>query len=110
MQKLKEAVMGALMTEPRESVYENVIEKKERLRRPIVEDDLSVKLAIEALRRELDDLHNLFDQVTEPMLVDSIIYEMQSVQLRYMYYLELCKERGIVSEAFSFDEPKSKKR
>ena len=65
---------------------------------PIVEDDLSVTSSADILRRELADLHNRFDQATDPMLVDSIIYEMQAVQLRYMYYLDLCKARGIVSK------------
>jgi len=69
----------------------------------IIEDDQSIKLAITVLRRELEDLHNMFDQATEPMLIDSIIYEMQAVRLRYMYYLDLCKQRGIVSEEFQFE-------
>lgn len=61
------------------------------------EDNQTVSRSVETLRRELEALHNIFDQVTEPALVDSVIYEMQAVQLRYTYYLELCKERGIVS-------------
>jgi len=107
MQKLKEAAMAVLMAERRENT--NIIEKKERLRHSIEEDDLSVRAAIDILRRELEDLHNMFDQVTEPMLVDSIIYEIQSVQLRYMYYLDLCRARGIVSEGFNFDKLGNKK-
>ena len=69
---------------------------------PII-DDLSVVSFIGILRQELGDLHNKFDQATEPILVDSIIYEIQALQLRYMYYLDLCKERGIVSKEFSFN-------
>ena len=53
------------------------------------------------LRRELEVLHNRFDQAIEPTLVDSIIYEMQAVQLRYMYHLELCKEQGLVCEEWA---------
>ena len=75
---------------------------KKMPRHLVVEDDRSIKLAINTLRRELEDLHNMFDQATEAMLIDSIVYEMQAVQLRYMYYLDLCKERGIVSEEFQF--------
>ena len=98
MQSIKEAAMAVLTAERRETVPE----KKEMLRYPTTEDDKSIKLAIKTLRWELEDLHNMFDQVTEPMLVDSIIYEIQSVQLRYMYYLNLCKERGIVTEEYDF--------
>ena len=89
--------MFALGTETKEHI-------KKMPRHLVVEDDQSIKLAIKVLRREIDDLHNMFDQATEFMLIDSIIYEMQAVQLRYMYYLELCKQRGIVSEEFHFEE------
>lgn len=65
---------------------------------PHQENDQSVITSIEILRQELDDLHNRFNQATEPMLIESIVYEMQAVQLRYVYYLNLCKERGLVSE------------
>ena len=75
--------------------------EKQHLRPPAPEGDASIMEAIGILRQELEDLHNRFDQATEPVLVDSIIYEIQAVQLRYMYYLELCKERGIVSGEFS---------
>lgn len=67
-----------------------------------VKVDSEVKSSIDTLRRELEDLHNIFDQATEPVLVDSIIYEMQAVQLKYMHYLNICKQRGIVSEEFCF--------
>ena len=88
--------MFALTAETKEHI-------KNMPRHLVVEDDQSIKLAIMTLRRELEDLHNMFDQATESMLIDSIIYEMQAVRLRYMYYLDLCKQRGIVSEEFHFD-------
>jgi len=79
-----------------------ITDKQKKFSYAAVESELNVRSSIEILRRELDDLHNKFDQATEPILVDSIIYEMQAVQMRYMYYLELCKAQGIVSEEFSF--------
>jgi len=66
------------------------------------EDIISIKSSTETLRRELEILHNKFDQATEPTLVDSIIYEMQAVQMRYVYYLNVCKEHGIKSDEFTF--------
>jgi len=86
--------MSVLMTEKREYVP--------RRARYQGQDDTSLRLSANVLRRELEDLHNRFDQATEPILVDSIIYEMQAVQMRYTYYLEMCKEQGIVSEEFTF--------
>ena len=64
-------------------------------------DMQNVISSTDTLRRELEVLHNKFDQATEPALVDSIIYEMQAVQLRYMYHLDLCKERGLVCEEWA---------
>ena len=90
--------MAVLMTENRE--YEYVIPE----RYAHYEDDSSVMSCIEALRKELEDLHNRFNQATEPVLVDSIIYEMQAVQMRYMYYLDVCKSRGIVCGEYTFSQ------
>ena len=63
-------------------------------------EDQAIVAALVLLREELDNLHNRFDNVVEPLLVDSLAYEIQAVQLRHMYYLNLCKERGIISGGF----------
>ena len=69
---------------------------------PIVGEDSEIKSSVDILCRDLEDLHNKFNHAIEPVLIDSIIYEMQAVQLKYMYYLDICKQRGIVSEEFNF--------
>ena len=74
-----------------------------RKKQKLSEEDRAVVSAMESLRRELDDLHNRFDNVLDPLLVDSIIYEIQAVHLRHMYYLNLCKERGIICSDFKFE-------
>ena len=66
----------------------------------VMEDDSKVMSSTQILRERLEELHNRFDQTTDPALVDSIIYEIQAVQLRYIYHLNLCKKRGIVSSEF----------
>ena len=91
------------MTQARENLMAARTDIPKKYMHSIKEDDLSIKSSTETLRRELEILHNKFDQATEDILVDSIIYEMQAVQMRYTYYLEKCKERGIVSEEFSFN-------
>lgn len=66
-----------------------------------MEDD-EILATIESLREELAVLHNRFDQAIAPMLIDSLIYEIQAVHIRYEYYLNLCKEREILIEKFKF--------
>ena len=63
---------------------------------PLTEEDLYIVTNADRLKKELDFLHNRFNEATDPFLVDSLIYEIQAAQLRYKFYLELCKERGII--------------
>jgi len=64
--------------------------------------DEEILTTIESLREELSMLHNRFDQAIAPMLIDSLIYEIQAVHIRYEYYLNLCKERKITIKKFDF--------
>ena len=89
--------MAAIMLEERQFIDRPTFRKGES-----PESNDMVVNSIEFLRRELDDLHNKFNQATEPVLVDSLIYEIQAVQLRYTYYLEICKERDLVCENYAF--------
>ncbi len=57
------------------------------------EPDATMQLA--KLKRELDFLHRGFDMATDPILIDSYIYEIMSVNMKYKFYLKLCKERGL---------------
>lgn len=48
----------------------------------------------EMMRERLGDLYSILDNVVEDELIDSVIYEIQAVNMRYHYYLRVCKERG----------------
>ena len=49
------------------------------------------------LQKELDTIHNNLDFITDEALIDCCIYEMKAVQIKYHYYLRLCKEQGLVA-------------
>jgi len=66
--------------------------KKEGL---LTEEDQYIIESAMRLKGDLDFLHNRFDHATDTFLIDSLIYEIQATQLRYKFYLDLCKERGI---------------
>lgn len=47
------------------------------------------------VKQELDNVRQKFEYVTEPEMVASIIYQMQSVQERYSYLLGCVRSRDL---------------
>ena len=70
--------------------------KTTELTKKLSRDDLELVAALEAVKGDMDFLHNCFDQATDAILIDSLSYEIMAVNLRYKYYLDQCKEKGIV--------------
>lgn len=71
------------------------VEKKTKTKRLSVED-IEIVAALEAVRSDMDFLHKCFNQTTDPILVDSLIYELKAAQLKYKYYIGLCKQKQII--------------
>lgn len=63
-------------------------------------EDLEIVYTLESLKKELDFSHNIFEHITDPILLDSVSYQILSLNMKYKYYLNLCKERKLVSEVF----------
>ena len=87
------------MTQPVEAVRAQVASKpKKKTRKPkrLSPEDIQIVAALEAVRSDMDFLHNCFDQITEPILVDSLIYELKAANLKYQYYINQCKQKGII--------------
>jgi len=70
--------------------------KQSKKAKKLSQDDIEVIAALEAVKSDMEFLHNCFDQTTEAILVDSLIYELKSLNLKYQYFLNICKEKGIV--------------
>jgi len=60
-------------------------------------EELEIVAMLNRLKTELDDLHNHFDNTTDPVLIDSYVYEIMALHMKYKYYTRLCREKGIVS-------------
>jgi len=60
------------------------------------QEDIEVVAALEAVKSDMEFLHNCFDHTTEAILIDSLIYELKAANLKYQYFINLCKEKGIV--------------
>jgi len=63
----------------------------------IQEEDVLILSALEKIKEDLDNIYKSLDVVTDPVLIDSFIYEMNALNMRYKFYLEMCKKRGIIS-------------
>ena len=53
---------------------------------------LSVLLS---LRSDIDTAYKNLDTVTDADLIDGFIYELKAANMKYSYYLKLCKEQGL---------------
>ena len=58
-------------------------------------EDKGVLVMIEKLKNELALMHQNLDYVTDETLIDSYIYELKAIHMKYQYYIKICKERGI---------------
>ena len=64
------------------------------------EEDREIVITLNDLNMEIKSLHMCLDAITDPNLIDAHIYEMKAVNMRYRYYLEMCKARGIMADVF----------
>ena len=71
-----------------------IIEKRKSKR--LSREDLEIIMALEAVKSDMEFLHNCFDHTTDAILVDSLVYELKAANLKYQYYINLCKKKGIV--------------
>ena len=69
---------------------------KKRKTTQLTAEDIELVAALEAVRSDMEFLHNCFDQTTEPILVESLIYEIKAANLKHQYFIEQCKKKGIV--------------
>ena len=87
------------------SFYELKTEKKIKTSKKVEEnlisdDDFKIITNLKNLKLRLDSINNNFEYVTDPALIDSYIYEILSLNQKYTYYLNLCKERGLIANGF----------
>ena len=76
----------------------DIMTKRQKVSYKISDEDMEIVTNLEQTRRDLIDVHENFDNATEPSLVDSFIYEILALNMKYKYYHQLCKERGIAAE------------
>ncbi len=60
------------------------------------EEDLTLMEKIKDVRESLECINNVFNNITDHTLIDSCVYEMNSLNMKYSFYLQECKSKGIV--------------
>ena len=84
-------------TAVKEKRFFSIFNKKKKTLDP---GDTAIIATLEKLKKDLDTIHSSLDSVTDPILIDSFIYEMNAVNMRYKFYLKMCKEKGLISDLF----------
>ncbi|MBO5228100.1 MAG: YaaL family protein [Lachnospiraceae bacterium] len=51
-----------------------------------------LKLELKKAQNALDSAYSIFENVTDPDLIDCAIYQINAIQLRYKYLLEYAKK------------------
>jgi len=73
---------------------------KSKSKKELSGEDVIILATLEKLKKDLDAIYNSLDAVTDPVLIDSYIYEMNAVNMRYKFYLRQCKDKGIIGKIF----------
>lgn len=60
------------------------------------EETKEMLMALEEIKMKLDYAELCLDFTNDDLLIDSIIYEIMSLQKKYAYFLRKVKTRGIV--------------
>lgn len=75
-------------------------ERKQNKKNQLSREDIMILTTLEGLKKDLDRIHASLDVVTDQDLIDSFVYELNAVNMRYKFYLQICKQKGLVSAMF----------
>lgn len=51
--------------------------------------------SLEKIKKDLLAIENRLNFITDPILIDSYIYELKALHMRHKFYMKLCKENKI---------------
>jgi len=69
---------------------------RKKANRPLSPEDRELVMGLESTKADLEYLHDRFDQTTDEVLLDALIFERKATELKYKYYISQMKARGIV--------------
>jgi hypothetical protein len=67
-----------------------------RISRNLSAEDMELIIGLESVKSELAYIHSRFDQTTDETLIDALTFELKAAGLKYKYYHNQIKAKGIV--------------
>ena len=64
----------------------------------ILEEDLEILENLEFIKEDLSHAHDCLNHITDPLLIDSFIFQIQSLNKMYQFYHNLCRDKGLVAD------------
>ncbi len=58
-------------------------------------DDNLILESIKKIKQDLHAVENKLNFATDPILIDSYIYELKALHMRHKFYMKLCKKNKI---------------
>ena len=58
-------------------------------------EEKEIFVNLQHLGSQLSLLHDQYDFLTDPALIDGCIYEIKAVQMKYKYYVTLCRRHRL---------------
>ncbi|MFV0439864.1 MAG: DUF2508 family protein [Lachnospirales bacterium] len=52
------------------------------------------------IQKSLEVLYKNYDYVTDESLIDSYIYDINSLNKKYSYYLKICKDNSVTAKDY----------
>jgi len=74
--------------------------RKKSPRGELAKEDVFILATIEKLQKDLVIIRRSLDAVTDQDLIDSFIFELNAINMRYKFYIQMCKEKGLVGAIF----------
>ena len=62
--------------------------------------DLALVAAIDGIKAQIDIINSNLDHVDDPMLIESYVYELKALHVKYDYLIIQCKNRGITADFY----------
>ena len=83
-----------------EQEMQQALPQTSRKKKQLSKEDMFILTNLEKLKEDLKTIHRNLDDVTDQDLIDSFIFEMNALNMRYKFYLQICKEKGLISSLF----------
>lgn len=64
-------------------------------------EGIDILRIIDGIRSEMEISKHNFDFATDDILIDSYIYEINSLNKKYQYFIKLAKENGLIADGFN---------